>query len=96
MAVITDNSNTGSTNAPRNEKWKASHFLNVWLSNSAGKQKLVGVPLRPNVPREKKIIDFLSQGDEAQQAANLEKVRAKIVIDFQSADGAGGFDFDID
>lgn len=91
MAFVNRNQAVNNNNQGNNDQWKAKGFLNISIAaKNGGKKKLVGVPLRDGVgyDNERQLLEWL-QADPA----NIEKLAAKLVIEFVEVKNTG---FDLD
>lgn len=94
MAFRTNTAATSSNNnAPANDSWKASGFVNFYLpSTDGGKRKKFGaIALRDSKPAEAALIKWLKE-----DPANVLKLLSKMEIDFQSVEAANAIGFALD
>ena len=75
------------------ENWKAAGFVNLYLpSTDGGKGKKLGaIPLRANKPSEAALLEWLKK-----DANNVNKLLAKLELDFQSVEAAASIGFALD
>lgn len=77
--------------APANDNWKAQGFLNLSLpSKDGGKVKLGAIPLKTSNPREKALIDWLTE-----DPTRVSVILDKLVIEYRSAEPKAGSNFDL-
>lgn len=85
------NTNTQQS-TPANDSWKAQGFVNMYITSKDGKKKKFGaVPLKDSKPNEKALREFLEAAP-----ANITKLAAKVIFEYQSAVPAEGSNFDLD
>ena len=82
-----------NNNAPANDSWKAEGFVNLYLpSTDGGKRKKLGaIPLRNSKPSEAALLEWLKK-----DANNVNKLLAKLELDFQSVEAAASIGFALD
>lgn len=94
MAFRTNTATAASNNnAPANDSWKASGFVNFYLpSTDGGKRKKFGtIPLRDSKPAEAALLEWLKK-----DPANAAKLLSKMEIDFQSVEASAAIGFALD
>lgn len=84
--------NTASASStPANDNWKAQGFLNLSLpSQDGGKVKLGAIPLKASNPREKALIEWLTE-----DPTRVEAILSKLIIEYRSAEPKAGSSFDL-
>ena len=87
------NTAAAQTNDNNQESWKAAGFVNLYLpSTDGGKRKKLGaIPLRANRPSEAALLEWLKK-----DAGNVEKLLAKLELDFQSVEASASIGFALD
>lgn len=107
MAFDTGNgSNNGNNNNTREEQWKATGFINIFLpSREGGRVKLGAIPLKSAKPREKELADWLAGKDipantpEADKEdvlhARMGKLIGKLELEYASAEPSDAKGFDL-
>ena len=87
------NTAAAQTNDNNQESWKAAGFVNLYLpSTDGGKRKKLGaIPLRANKPSEAALLEWLKK-----DANNVEKLLAKLELDFQSVEASAAIGFALD
>ena len=87
------NTAAAQTNDNNQESWKAAGFVNLYLpSTDGGKRKKLGaIPLRTNKPAEATLLEWLKK-----DANNVEKLLAKLELDFQSVEASASIGFALD
>lgn len=86
-------SNTAAASTPANDNWKAQGFLNLYLPSKdakGGRRKLGAIPLKDSKPAEKQLMDWLNE-----DPSRVATIMAKIVIEYQAADGGNTAGFDL-
>lgn len=84
--------NNGNNNGGIPEHKKAQGFINIYLPTiEGGKRKVGALPLLDSDPRQKKIREIL----EVEGEAAIERFRAKIIIEYNSATPTEGSAFDL-
>jgi len=80
-----NDSNSDSKTAGRNENWKSDAFINLALPKEGGKTGKIGFcGLKMNKADHADLIKFLREGgDEA-----VKRFKELLIIDFQMADGS--------
>lgn len=75
-------SNTRNSNTSSNADWKASAFINIFVTRKNGtKCKLGFIALKAQDPEHAQLIEWL-EADEG----NLEKLQAKLVLDYRAVE----------
>lgn len=107
MGFDAGNSNTtSSAGNKRDDNWKATGFLNIFLpSREGGRVKLGAIPLKTSRPREHELAQWLAGADldkampeaarEAELEARIAKVIGKLDIEYTSAEPSEGKGFDL-
>lgn len=87
------NTNTAAASSQSNDNWKAQGFLNLYLPSKDGKggrRKLGAIPLKDAKPAEKQLMAWLNE-----DPSRVSVIMAKLVIEYQAADGGSSSGFDI-
>ena len=85
------NTNTQAAAAQNNDAWKAQGFLNLYLPTKDGKRtKLGAIALKQSKANEAAMLKWLNE-----DPANAQKILAKLVIEFRTAEPAEGSGFDL-
>lgn len=87
--AFNNNTAQASNNNQRNDNWKASGFINLYLpSKQGGRRKLGAIPLKANRAAEKQLLDWLTENP-----ARAAVIASQLVVEFQSAipDDQSGF-----
>lgn len=75
-----------------NDSWKAQGFLNLYLPGKNGDRKKLGaIPLKDSKPSEKDLLVWLNE-----DPTRVDKIMAKLIMEYQSAVPAEGSGFDLD
>lgn len=82
--------NTAAPSAS-NESWKASGFINLYLPAKDGKRRKLGaIGLKDSKVNEKQLMDWLQE-----DPANVEILKSKLIVEFQSAAPSDAHAFDL-
>lgn len=85
------NTNTASAVTTKDDSWKASGFINFYMTGKDGEPRKVGaIALKDSKPKEKELLEWLLA-----DPANVQKFMNRLSIDVQSAAPAEGSGFDL-
>lgn len=77
--------------AETNDSWKAAGFLNLYLpTKDGGRRKLGAVPLRVSNVNEKALLEWITE-----DPTRVDIIKAKVVVEYNSAEPAEGTGFDL-
>lgn len=80
-----------NTSGATNDNWKAQGFINLYLPSKDGKRRKLGaIPLRDSKNNEKSLREWLEA-----DPANMAKVMAKLIMEYQSATPQDTSSFDL-
>ncbi len=107
MAFDTGNNTNDRNNSnSRDDSWKATGFINIFLpSREGGRVKLGAIPLKSAKPREKELADWLGGKDipvtateaekEDELHARMSKLINKLELEYTSAEPSDAKGFDL-
>lgn len=93
MAFNTNTAATRNNDAQSNDSWKAQGFLNLYLPSKdakGGRRKLGAIPLKDSKPAEKALMEWLNE-----DPSRVSTIAAKLVVEYQAADGGNTAGFDL-
>lgn len=83
--------NKPKANSSTDDSWKSAGFINIYVpTKDGGRRKLGAIGLRDDKEQEKTLREWLEA-----DPANLAKLQAKLIVEYNSAEPRAGTEFDL-